>query len=132
VKVDVRWQNEEQTIIYYRFKPGWSWEDIHEAFEVFYEMVTPVTHQVNVVMDFTGASMIPQGALSRIRWAFNNPKPDHIGLTVVVAPSSFFQALMGLAQKMWGSTANKWMMTFVTSEAESYRIIEEWKATHGQ
>jgi hypothetical protein len=126
MKVEITWDNEDHTIINYAFQSGWTWEDLHAALQQAGEMVKQSPNQVSIIMDFTAASMIPKGALSQIRWAFNNPKPENIGLTVVVAPNAFFQAMVGLAQKMWGGAANKWMMSFVTSRAESYQIIHEW------
>ena len=132
MKVDIKWDNDEKTIIYYDFQMGWDWQDLHAALKGAGEMVQEAPNQVSVIMDFSNASLIPKGALSQIRWAFNNPKPDNIGLTVVIAPNTFFQAMVSLAKKMWGAAANKWMMSFVTTQADAYQIIQEWVENSGE
>lgn len=132
--INVAWDNEEKTIIRYHFEKGWGWNDLYEGMQAASVMLASVTHTVDIIMDFKDASLIPQNALTHIQRAFKNAKPENAGLTVIVAPSRFFQALVDAAQKVMGKNSNGWTLKFVMSNQAALDAISSsrGKAIEGQ
>lgn len=114
--VKVEWDNEAKNIIRYHFEKGWGWNDLYEAMQAASKLLGSVGHQVDIIMDFKEASLIPQSALAHIQRAFKNPKPDNAGLTVIIAPNRFFQALVDAAQRVMGRNSTGWTLKFVTTD----------------
>ena len=126
MKIQVNWHNEQQTVLYYSFEVGWDWKDMYDAFAQARDMMESVDHHVNIIMDLSHVSLIPKGALAKIRWAFESPKQKNIGLTVVVTPSSFIKSMIDLGTKLWGRAVKQWSVVFVTTLEEAYMLIEEY------
>lgn len=127
MKVQVQWDNEEHKIVRYTFQRGWSWPDLHHALDEAGKLINTVSHRVDVIMDISSANLVPQGALSQINRAYNNPKPPNIGVTVIVAPNSFMSAMVSMAKKIWGNKTN-WQLEFVQTIGEAYQIIQDSSA----
>jgi hypothetical protein len=125
MNIDVIWDNDEKTIVRYRFKPRWNWGDLHVAMKEASALVDTVTQGVDVIMDVTSASLIPSGAISQAQKAFATVKNPRIGTTVVVSSSVFAQALVSVGRKLSGNAANNWDMEFVSTVAEAYQILEK-------
>lgn len=124
MKVNVAWQNDDKkAIVYYTFQQGWGWQDVYEALDQAGDMIRTVSHRVDVIMDFREANVLPQSALSQIKRAYNNPKPENIGLTVLVTPNSFLNMLVSMAKKIWGENT-RWELEFVKTLDDAYAIIE--------
>ena len=122
MKVQVQWDNEEQKIVRYKFEQGWAWPDLHHALDEAGKLINTVSHRVDVIMDISNANLVPQGALSQINRAYNNPKPPNIGITIIVAPNSFMSAMVNMAKKIWGNKT-EWQLEFVNTIGEAYQII---------
>jgi hypothetical protein len=126
--VKVAWDNEEKTIIRYHFEKGWGWNDLYLGMQEAGKMLAEQHHTVDIIMDFKDASLIPQNALTHIQRAFKNPKPENAGLTVIIAPSRFFQALVDAAQKVMGKNANGWTLKFVMKNEAAMDAINASRA----
>lgn len=132
MKIKIHWGNDQQSLLYYTFEVGWDWKDMYDAFAQARELMETVDHPVNIIMDLSHVSLIPKGALAKIRWAFESPKQKNVGLTVVVTPSSFIKSMIDLGTKIWGKTAKQWSVAFVTTLEEAHILIEEYNgALHG-
>lgn len=123
MKIQVQWDNPEQTVIRYIFEQGWGWNDLHSAMTTASEYVTAQTNMVNVIMDITRASIVPKGALSQINRAYSNEKPQNMGITVIVAPNAFLSAMVSMSKKIWGDKA-EWQLEFVHTIEDAYRVID--------
>lgn len=136
MKVNIAWDNEEQTIVRYTFEPGWDWLDLYTAMDNAGELIQTVSHGVDVLMDLSQANLIPKNAISQIKRGYDNPKSPNIGLTVVVTPNSFMNAMVSMAKKIWGGGSSEWELEFVKTIDEAYATIEahrkDEKATNGQ
>ena len=125
--VSIQWDNDEHTIIRYKFEQGWGWTDLHTALDEAGKLVGTVEHEVDVIMDISTANLVPQGALSQINRAYRNPKPPNLGITVIIAHNTFLNAMVGMAKKIWGDNAN-WQLEFVKTDEEGYALIKAHRA----
>lgn len=130
MRVTVSWANEEQSIIRYDFVRGWEWRDIHNALDEAHKMVDTVDHRVDVLMDFSSASLLPSGALTQLNMAYRNPKHENIGVTYLIAKSSFVSSIVTMAQKLWGRN-NEWDLEFVATEEEALEKIANHDGDEG-
>jgi hypothetical protein len=121
--IKLTWDDEEKTIVRYNFEKGWGWNDLNNAFSEAALLFNSVPHEVNVIMDFRDASLIPQNALSHIQRGFKNPKPTNVGLTVIITPTRFLQTMVDAAQKVFGGKKVEWKMQFVNSEEAARAAI---------
>ncbi len=128
MKINVAWDNDEKTILIYKFEKGWSWNDLREIFGEGYSMLDLVDHRVDVIMDFSEASMFaPSGAINQARHVSNNPRHDNIGLTVLVG-SNFVSSIFNMFKKIASNSTAKWEVVFARKIEESYSIINEQQA----
>lgn len=111
----------------YKFYPGWSWYDLNPILKEGENMVASVDHTVDVIMDLSAANLVPSGALSQINNAFSNPKGENFGITIIITPTTFINAMMGMAKKVWGSKSD-WTLDFVGTVDEAYERIESHRA----
>ena len=72
MNIEVMWDNEEKTIDRYDYGKNWTWEDFSAANKQYEEMLTGVTHPVDVIANFTGGTPPPMGALGRFKSAQDN------------------------------------------------------------
>lgn len=125
MNINVAWDNEEQTILRYQFFKGWSWNDLREIFNEGYSMLDTVHHRVDVIMDFTEASMFaPSGAINQARHVSNNPRHDNIGLTVLVG-SNFVSSIFNMFKKIASNSTSKWDVAFAPTLNEAYNMINQ-------
>lgn len=130
MNIRAAWDNEDNTILRYEFLKGWSWNDLYQAFEIGNSLLDSVEHRVDVIMDFTNASLFaPSGAINQAQHVANNPRHPNIGLTVVVG-SSFMSGMFKMINKLAGgsTTSSKWDVTFVNTLGEAYEAIQVYTA----
>lgn len=126
MKVNVDWDNDEQSIVRYTFDSDWNWQDLYAAMDNAGKMIETVSHRVDVLMDLSNANIIPKNAISQIKRGYDNPKSPNIGVTVVVTPNSFMNAIVLMAKKVWGDKG-EWELEFVKTLDEAYSTIQKRK-----
>lgn len=123
MNIKVFWDNDAQTIMRYQFFKGWSWADLRNIFDEGYALLDTVDHPVDVIMDFSEASIFaPSGAINQARHVSNNQRHANLGLTAVVG-SSFISSIFHMINKLAGNMSEKWDITFVNSLAEAYEAV---------
>jgi hypothetical protein len=130
MKVQVQWHNEEHNLLYYQFEKDWDWEDMHKAFTEARSLMASVPHRVDIIMDLGVAGLVPKGALAKIRWAFDVPKAENIGVTIIVTPNAFVKYMTDMASKMWGSVIKNWPVIFVTKMDDAMKQLAEYREAH--
>lgn len=126
MKVNVDWDNDEQSIVRYTFDSDWNWQDLYTAMDNAGKMIETVSHRVDVLMDLSNANIIPKNAISQIKRGYDNPKSPNIGVTVVVTPNSFMNAIVLMAKKVWGDKG-EWELEFVKTLDDAYSTIQKRK-----
>ena len=123
--INVAWDNEEKTVLRYRFEKGWKWNDLENALKTSEQMITSVEHEVAVIMDFQDASLLPQNALSQIFRAYQRPNPPNLGDNIILTQTSLLKMMMETGRRVLGKSQAPWRLHFVQSEEEAYEIIRK-------
>jgi hypothetical protein len=117
MSIDVRWDDEERTIIHFTYEGAFTWDELAAVHREMGEMMDGVNRQVDVITEFANA-VIPDGALTNfprvVRLTFLlDPR---IRLMVVVGADRFACALVELFGRLYG-VVDKLKLTATLEEA---------------
>jgi arabinogalactan endo-1,4-beta-galactosidase len=99
MSVKISWGNEAKTFTLFEFGEFWTWEEYYKARNQGIEMVNTVSHTVNIIVDFTGANMLPNNFLTNMRSSIQTvPRP--FDLCVIVRPSPLFMTFINVLNKL--------------------------------
>ncbi len=121
--INISWSSESKNIIHYVFEGRWDWNDFRHAIKDAADMIDTVNHPVDVIMDFSNASMLPNGAISQVKQAFSTPKHPNINLTVIVGASAFIQSIADLGRKLSRSAAENWSIQFAPTLPAAFNLL---------
>lgn len=122
MSIDVRWDNEEKTIVYYTVHKGWNWPDLDAAMDQSHQLMNEVDHPVYSIIDFSGSGLLPKNPLFRGKRLAAKRHPN-TAMAVFVAGNSFFQAMFGVFSRMYPNLTN--MTQFTDTPEKAYAILEE-------
>ncbi len=117
--VEVRWGNDDHTLIVWEFEKGWRWDDLYTARRVFDELMNSVTHTVHMIFNMN-KTMIPIGDVLYNFKAVGGQYPKHTGLLIVVDASSFGVKITLIVMRVFRIWGN---MMFVDTMSEAYEKI---------
>jgi hypothetical protein len=117
MKVSVRWDNAEQTIIRYDFDDLWSWEDFYSTQRIGQEMINQTTHchPIGTLFVMPHPTM-PQNILSNTRTGMSTKHP-RVFLIVVVSRNRYVKMLYEILIKLYRPLANEMVRTDTLEEA---------------
>jgi hypothetical protein len=127
-KVQVKWADENHSIIVYDFERGWSWTEIFAALKQGGELAASVVHRVDVIMDLSNANTVPNGAITQLRHSYNNRKVNNMGVTVLIGTNTFWEKLITVTNRLAGSASEAWQLEFADSVPEAFTLIENIRA----
>lgn len=81
--VAVIWDNDEQSVIRFDFKHGWTWDDFNSACRLAFRMIEATGHQVDVIFDFNNSRVMPEGMTLHMRNVLS-AAPAHLRFILVV------------------------------------------------
>ncbi len=117
--IDVRWNDDNHTIIVWEFDKGWTWDDLFVARRTFDELMNSVTHSVHVIFNMN-RTMLPIGdALSNFK-AVGGHVPKNAGLLIVVNATGFGVKITHVVMRVFRIWSN---MMFVDSMSAAYEKI---------
>lgn len=123
------WHDEDETILIMEVRESWTWTDAHRALDAVNKTVLESPQPVYVVIHFTsGRITMPtgEGALTNVRYLLSSDPSAEL-LTLYVGQSTFLQALMSMASKVYGLRSALEKLRFVTTLDEAFRQIEMHK-----
>ena len=65
--IEVKWDNEDKTIIRYIYDGRWTWEELDNARTVAAQFESTVDRRVNVIVDVLKSRLLPNGTITRAR-----------------------------------------------------------------
>lgn len=116
--IRVEWDDEEKTILYYRFGPGWTWEDFWAAHDVVNAMLAEVPHQVDLIADFEGSRLPALRDLGQFRRA-QEIMAEQIGVVVVTGGQPFLDALVTAFSRIYEQYAARLLTAESADEARA-------------
>lgn len=128
MKIEVKWANADQSILYYQFSKFWDWQDFEEALEVGFGMTESVSHSVNVVFNLSKTRKLPDGAMLYWRKMLR-VLPENQKFLVFLAPSSLVRATLELFLSINSSYADMVKIADTAQHAQSLCAATDTKQT---
>jgi hypothetical protein len=129
---DVRWGNEEKTIMLCELTGEWIWNDFYELWKTQVVMLDTVDHQVHsIIFGPDEAIRVPPGALSHFRrlTSMSHPNEDRV---VIVNIPAVAKALLDMLKKIYGVRGLVEQFIFVDSLEEAYVALDEYEKNREQ
>jgi len=63
VNVEARWDNPEQTILYFRIRDGWTWAELDQQLDAVEDLTRYLPYDVSAILDVQENPTLPGGSL---------------------------------------------------------------------
>ena len=123
MSIAVSWVDAKKTIIVSSFNGEWTLEDSHNMIDEMYKLMTSVSHNVHVILDFTNSLSSPAKMLSSGSHIEKRSSPN-TGLSVIVKANGFIKAISQLIMKLFVRDGK---LHFVDTVDEAYQIITQYE-----
>lgn len=120
MSIDVYWEDEAQTIIYWEFSEIWTWDEFRVAFKTSLALGEHLPYRVDVIADATKTPHMPLGALAEFK-RLDERLPENTCLIVVAGTSVFTRTMIEVFSKVY--RAKSWRTA--TSIAEARQLIQK-------
>lgn len=127
MSVDVRWDNEEKTILRYNFSGFWSWEEYFPSLARGRDMMRQQAHYVCVLNDMRQAAHIPKGFITKARDVIST-RPPNTGLSLFLTTSLLFKETYRVLGSIYPEIPPQYLL--VETEEEALERLKTWLATH--
>jgi hypothetical protein len=117
--ITVIWDTEKHTAVRYEFRGKWTWGEYFDAIKQGYELSKDIPHMVNLILDFTGGSALPNNAMSVFGSSMKTP-PRDFDYAVVVTNSSFITTLVSIFHRVNRQTGKKLVLASTIEEARQF------------
>ena len=103
--IEVKWLDEEKTVIFQRVTNPFSWDEFYEYDKEIQRMMRSVSHPITLLVDLQDFSMrdVPKGALTHIRATMPH-FPNHVIRIIAVSNSIFVLSLARIIQRISATT----------------------------
>lgn len=122
MSIEVRWDNDEKTIIYYTFHQGWTFKEFHEVYAEVYEMLDTVNHTVHAIVDLGNTRIFPTDTLREMR-NLTFEQHENGGITVIITHSRMAHSLYSVLKSIITQFAQVFHLVHTLDEA--YDCIAE-------
>lgn len=82
--IRVDWDNEDHTIMHYRFDQHWTWEEFETARKQAIDWIDTVTHKVGVIVETPPEMVVPPNVLTHVRHMLRTKHANTVIITFVV------------------------------------------------
>lgn len=125
MSIQVDWDNDAQTIIRYCFGSRWTWDDLFRALDTVEQMSASVPHQVDAIIDFSKADLMPSGSI----FSFNGQQQAQKlakkankarGIIVIAGANAFIRTVFDTFRKFNPNAASGVHFSDSVTAARSY------------
>ena len=90
--VEVTWDDDAHTRIYYRFSGKWTWDEAWQAMSKANRLSREEEHTVHALIDLTGSNWFPPGAITQFR-ASRKMRPPNRGYLIIISTSTLIRTI---------------------------------------
>jgi hypothetical protein len=122
--VDIRWENEAQTVICVSYSRPWTWTEYHHALDTMDKWMRRSDKRVHLIIDVRDAGLPPSGAMPHFRRA---AQMQHVnrGQFLVVGNSALIRTFVNMSKQVYGRLFTTPDFTFVTSMEEANEKLDD-------
>lgn len=127
--VTLAWDNEEKTILRYRFIGDWAWHDYQARLNEGRLMMAEVEHSVCVLNDMQKMGKLPPNFASTAKSVITS-RPKNTGLAIFLTTNAFFKVMYRVLAQLVPNIPTEYIL--VTSEEEAYKKLNTWLEENSQ
>lgn len=119
MNIQLFWDDDDHTIIRSEYRPGWTWEEFHEASRQSLEMINEVRNEqtVHMIANFANGAFPPMGALANFKSAQQKLPKDTV--IVVIGGGMFINTLVSTYTRVYRPYSNNLFMVNSLEEARA-------------
>ena len=110
MKIQVKWDNLEQTTLRLVFSGTWNWGDVDQAWDTAVAMAKGTTGQIDILVDMQASKGVPRDIMLVGREMMLHHLPSRCGLIVFVGGNSLIRAAISLLRNICQSQAPRLLM----------------------
>jgi|GEM_PF-1943173 len=126
--IEVKWKDNEKTIVLLNFAKNWAWSDVPEARQLGEDLMKSVDHIVDTIVDIHIVDRVPPGSLSVWR-GMQNARLRNEGITVIVTTSIMAKMLFRGYTTAYPLAKHIYYLTETMEEAE--QLVHNTKQNRG-
>lgn len=120
MNVDIRWENEERTLIRYTYSGDWNWEQFYKVLETRLEE-DKLDSRAAVLVDFRGINKFPSDAILHLKRAAALAGETQV-LVIVIANSASLITLYNLFVRIYSQIGKRFRLA--RNDAEAYALLK--------
>ncbi|MBC7811732.1 MAG: hypothetical protein H7175_11325 [Burkholderiales bacterium] len=109
---NLKWGNDEQTLLYLTLEGALSWEQLYESMQGMKDWADSVSHPIVTITDVTRADKLPLSNVLKLKPAFAI-KSENTRLAIIVGMPSFQQTMVNLFMSLYKQLAGEVPVAFV-------------------
>jgi hypothetical protein len=117
--ITVDWDNPEKTTLYYQYTGKWTWDEYKEVTARAHALASTVDYPVDVIADFSGATLLPENALGKFKASWQT-SPMKVGTIAIITSSVLVERLASIFQRVNSNFADKFRIVKSLDEAHAY------------
>jgi len=121
--IKVKWDNVEQTIIYYTFEGAWSFKEFNDVYADVYQMLDTVDHTVHAIVDLRASNLFPRDTLTEMR-RLTFEQHENGGITVIITERTMAHSMYNFLKAIYKRFSEVFHLV-KTPEAAYQRIHQE-------
>src|SRR5689334_21301759 len=103
--IETQWENDEKQVIVSVYTGLWGLDEFYQAVETCNRLMDSVDYPVNLILDMSKSTTLPNGFMGAIRSMSQKPHPQ-MGVMAIVGASKLVQIFTDLVAKIYrGRTA---------------------------
>lgn len=124
-RIAVSWDNEEKTIVRWKFDPDWTWADVYNAIECETELIKQVSHIVDTITDMSRMTRTPTSAFAMVKNAMQS-RHERLGITVLYGSNMYVRMMYQMIAIVYPELLESKRLFMTNTEEEAYDIIREF------
>ena len=119
---ELKWLDEEQTILYVAFFDTWTWDEFVDFRRKVRNLIDSSPHPVDRIIDLTRLQTIPPDALRQVRAAFSDVSPN-LRLVVMMITNPTLLHLYHLAMRLYNNENRRISIHLAVTLDEALQLI---------
>jgi hypothetical protein len=121
--VEIKWDNEQKTILRYVFIGDWTWDEYLERLNEGRTMMAEIDHPVCVLNDMQKMGKLPPNFASTAKSVISS-RPKNTGLAIFLTSNAFFKVMYRVLAQLIPNVPTDYIL--VTQEADAYAKFQIW------
>lgn len=127
MSIVVTWNNDEQTVLRYKFNGQWEWDEYLACLSQGRDMMLPLMHYVCILNDFTESAFLPQGVITKVLNVMQS-RPENTGIGIFLTTNTTIEGFYQTLKNLYPPLETQYRLA--KSEADAHNIMTLWLEEH--